>query len=181
MPVNEVLVNRYAKAFFNVVGATGDHQSADGDLSKFVMLLGAQPQLFNLIKDPRLPHARRVSLVNELTQALKLNRQVCGLLALLAERRRVHLLPAFMEAYRTIYQEQLGMVAVKVQVVDHLSAGQQQRIINLAQRLTARKPQLEIQQDRRILGGMVLHIGGKVFDASLRTKLAQLRRRMGAS
>ena len=99
------------------------------------------------------------------------------LLLMLAERGRLHLLPALLAAYRERLREHLGVVRARVTTAQPLD---RKRVASITRKLnaaTGRQVSIETGVDEDLVGGMVTRIGGTVFDGSIAHHLARLRQR----
>jgi len=99
----------------------------------------------------------------------------------LAEKRRQSLLPEIAAAYRELVDARMGRVQVQVTISHEPDAALQAEIGNaLADRL-GRTVIPTFTVDPELLGGMVVRVGDQILDGSLRTRAAQLRRRLLAA
>jgi len=104
---------------------------------------------------------------------------VRNLIGLLAERDRLEILADLARWYDTLLDDELGRVRVAIRSATALSAVERNELIELARRLTDRQEILAATElDSELIGGVVLDIGGTVYDGSLRTQLARLTREM---
>jgi len=71
--------------------------------------------------------------------------------------------------------ERLGQIRATVTTAGPLEAEAQERLRQRLEQMTGKTVYLEVQQDPRILGGLVTQIGSQVYDGSLRTQLSRLR------
>jgi len=86
---------------------------------------------------------------------------------------------ALPDGYDTLLDDELGRVRVAIRSATALSAVERNELIELARRLTDRQEILAATElDSELIGGVVLDIGGTVYDGSLRTQLARLTREM---
>jgi F-type H+-transporting ATPase subunit delta len=73
----------------------------------------------------------------------------------------------------------LGRVKAEVTTATALDGEQQERLRQRLEQVAGKRVYLEVQQDPKILGGLVARIGSLVYDGSLKTQLARLREQMG--
>jgi F-type H+-transporting ATPase subunit delta len=98
-----------------------------------------------------------------------------NLVRLLVERGRSSILGAVLERYRALADAESGLTRVQVTAAVPLDQRLEQDIRDtLAQRLGGRI-ETTVQQDPSIIGGLIIRIGDRVIDSSLRTRLQQLR------
>jgi len=99
------------------------------------------------------------------------------LLLMLAERGRLHLLPALLAAYRDRLTEHLGIARARVTTAAPLDAPRTESIARKLQAATGRQVELETAVDESLVGGMVAQVGGTVFDGSIAHHLDRLGQR----
>jgi len=94
---------------------------------------------------------------------------------------RLHLLEPIILAYRRYYEEQSQHVRVKVRSAVPLTDDQQARLRKeLLDTLTPRPLEiiLEPQLDPTLLGGLIVQVGDRIYDSSVRTRLESIRRKL---
>ena len=172
MAASDVLARRYAEAYFDLARAAGKIDGMGDDLARAVDML-EQPAVAEAMRNPRVALRERVKLITDLTDGL--GQPTRNLLRLLLERGRIGILGAVLDRYRILADEAprgdpgAGDAAVP------LDQGLEQTIRDtLGQRLGGRI-QTSVRQDPAIIGGLIIRIGDRVIDGSLRTRLQQLR------
>ncbi|GGI86641.1 F0F1 ATP synthase subunit delta [Legionella impletisoli] len=114
------------------------------------------------------------------TQFKEQQQAIQNLVALLAENKRLLLLPDIYAQYEALRAEQEKTLTVKVRAFAPLTEAQQQQLIkSLSQRLQ-RQITLDVTIDESLLGGAVIHAGDLVIDGSVRGKLNKLRTSLAA-
>jgi len=169
---SEVVARRYAEAFFELARDAGRIEPRGADLARAAEML-EQPPVAEALRNPRVSIADRVRLVMELLDGLE--QPTRNLVRLLIERGRATLLPAVLTRYRALADAASGLTRVEVVAAVPVDHALEQRIAAaLAQQLGGRI-QTTVRQDRQILGGLIIRIGDRVIDSSLRTRLQQLQ------
>ena len=167
---------RYARALFDVALAEGDPRAIGRDVAAFAQLVATNEPLARVLSNPAIPVQKKRAVVSELTaRAGTLSPVVAKLLALLADRDRLVLLPDLVWAYeqRLMDHEQIVRAEVTTAVTvpsDRLQALQQ----GLATAV-GRQVQLESRVDPALIGGAVARVGSTVFDGSVATQLERLK------
>ena len=111
--------------------------------------------------------------------ALGLSKNVANLIALLAERDRLTLLPDVARWYETLLDARIGRARVSIRSAMPLSAGEKNDLVELARRLTGRREVVAATDvDPELLGGVVIDAGGTVYDGSIKAQLERLSKEM---
>jgi F-type H+-transporting ATPase subunit delta len=164
----------YAEALFDAAAEADSIARTSADLRGFVAALDESAPLANVVFNPQIePRARRRVIA---TLARDADPLAAGLLSVLLEKGRIGLVREVVDIFDDLADEAARVVevevttAVPVDVADRVAARVRQK--------TGLEARLTTHVDPAILGGLVLRIGDTVMDASLRARMAQLRKRM---
>jgi F-type H+-transporting ATPase subunit delta len=172
MSASTVLARRYAEAYFQLATEAGKVEAWSGDLARAVEML-EQPAVAEAMRNPRVTVADRARLVTDLTDGLAQSTR--NLVRLLVERGRTDILGAVLERYRALADAASGLIRVEVTAAVPLDQASEQSVRDtLSQRLGG-SIHTTVRQDPSIVGGLIIRIGDRVIDGSLRTRLQQLR------
>ena len=103
------------------------------------------------------------------------------LLVLLAERDRLIVLPDLVEAYRDRLRDHRHVVRVEIATAEALAPQRLQTIERSLQKVTGRSVSMTSKVDPALIGGLVAHVGGTVYDASVATQLVKMRNKLAES
>ena len=172
------LSGRYASALFDLASEAGEVTAVEADLEKLEAALGESKDLAALIRNPEVSRKQLSATMEALGQLLGLDKLTANFLGVLAQNRRLGELPAIIAAFHTIAAAQRGEVTAEVASAHPLS---DQQIEELQQRLRAREGRtikLRTRDDPALLGGLVVMVGSKRIDSSIRTRLNSLAQAM---
>lgn len=168
------LAERYASALFDLAKEQDARDPVGADLDDLVRLAGENPDLRRLIASPvigREAQARAVVAVAERAGAHDLTRKFLGVLA---GKGRLFALPDVARAFRARAAKDRGEVAAEVVSAVPLDEGQLKVLNEAVSRQAGRAVTLAASVDPGLIGGLVVRIGSRMIDASLRTKIARL-------
>jgi F-type H+-transporting ATPase subunit delta len=170
----------YARAAFEIARAT-DALADWGAWLAAAAAAVADERIAALIGNPRVAPLELVEFILELTgHAAKQSREY-RFLQLLADNRRLKLLPQIARQYQELRAQAEGQADVEVVSAQPLTAEQEQRLsAALAQRLQ-RRVRLTVQVDPRLMGGAVVRYGDFVVDGSLRGRVDRMATAMGSA
>ena len=166
---------RYARALLDVLLKESTAEQGAQDLGTVAALLAQFPELQRAFSNPAIPAARKRALVHELLPQLPLSAPVGKLLLMLAERDRLTLLPDLTAVYQERLEQLQQVVRAEVTTAEPLAA---EHLAALQQRLasaTGSTVRVTTRVDPSILGGVKVRVGSRLYDASLRSKLDQLK------
>lgn len=172
MAGEQQLARRYAQAYFELARQAGDIPGWRNALDQVSSML-AQDELRAALADPRIAHHEKVRVVAELLKDSPAPAR--NLARLLVERGRVAALPQVLQQYDALADRASGVLRAEVVTAVAVDRALEQRIrTQLAERLGG-DVQTTVRQDPAILGGLVIRIGDRVIDGSVRTRLEQLQ------
>jgi F-type H+-transporting ATPase subunit delta len=167
---------RYARALFDIaLKENADLDRIDQELSSFSDLLRTHQALGRSLLNPAVPVPRKRAVVTELAARAGVLGIVGKLLALLAERDRLVLLPDLLAAYRDRVLAHRRVVRAEVTTAAPLAPERARQIQQNLSAVTGRDVTLETRVDPSILGGMVTRVGSVVYDASVTGQLQKMR------
>jgi F-type H+-transporting ATPase subunit delta len=172
------LAGRYASALFDLASEAGTVTAVEGDLDKLRRALAESADLRALIGNPQVSRGQMGKVMDGLSAHLGISTLTGNFLGVLAQNRRVGALPAMIRAFTAIAAAQRGEVAAEVASAHPLSDAQ---LTELESRLRAREGRtvkLQSRVDPSLLGGLVVTIGSKRIDSSIRTRLNTLAQAM---
>jgi len=166
------LARPYAKAVFD---AAQDQNAVDlwDQALAFAAHVAADPEVKIILANPGLSEQRKAELFADCFEE-KLPEALRNFLLILAENKRLALLPAISELFSLHRADLERTVKIKVSTAFEMTAEQQQKMIDALSRKLERKVELESSVDQTLIGGVVVRTGDLVIDASVRGKLARM-------
>ncbi len=175
------VAKRYARAMLALAKENGDPTVIGEALGRAACALAAAG-VAEVVRSPVVGADARMAVVRRVVDTLGLPRVVANCLYLLSERRRLDIVEDVWQAYLVFVDEALGRSRVTVRSAVPLTDTQAQALLIALRGLTAKAelvPRFEV--DAEILGGVVVEMGGVVYDGSVRTQIERLARRMTAT
>jgi F-type H+-transporting ATPase subunit delta len=182
---SSAVVTRYANALADVVmGGTGvgiQPGDAAAQLQAFAQLVEESHDLRNALTSPSVSLARKRAVIARLTDALGTSRVVRNFLMVLSDHRRLHALAEVATTFATVIDDRLGFARAEIQSSQALRPEQQEALVAKISQLTGKKVRPAWQVNPELLGGVVVNVGSKVYDGSVRGQLAAIGRRLAAT
>lgn len=176
--IKSSLAGRYASALFDLAKESGKVVTVESDLEKLELALAESGDLRSLIRNPEISRSQFGKVASGLAAHLKLSDLTANFLGVLADNRRLGDMPAMIRAFAAIAAAERGEVSAEVASAHPLSKAQ---IAELEKKLHAREGRtvkLTSRVDADLLGGLVVTIGSKRIDTSIRTRLNSLAQAM---
>jgi F-type H+-transporting ATPase subunit delta len=175
------MAERYAQALFELGNETNSLAAIRADLARFSDMVSASPELRLLIGAPVFSADEQLRALHALLKAATIGGLAANFLQLVARSRRLFAVMPMIAAFGRMVAKAQGISRAEVISAQALSdAEREETIAMLAERLGG-TVEIEARVDPRLLGGMIVKTGSRVIDASLRTRLESMKRRLIAS
>jgi F-type H+-transporting ATPase subunit delta len=138
-------------------------------------MLHDSPDLTRLIRSPVLSRAEQGKAVSAVAERAGLSRLTTDFLGVVARNRRLFAVPAMIEAFLARLAERRGEVTAEVTAAQALSEAQEAALTEQLRRAVGRRVTVDIRVDPSLLGGMMVKVGSRMVDGSLRSKLQRLQ------
>ena len=174
------LAGRYASALFDLASENGTVTAVESDLGKLASALNESPEFAAVTTNPKVRRDEAQKAVQNVAALLGLSQLTTNFLGVLAQNRRLSQLGNIVRAFRSIAAAQRGEVTAEVTSAHALT---DQQLETLRNKLTAREGRtvkLTAKVDPELLGGLVVTLGSKRIDGSIRTRLNSLAQAMKA-
>jgi F-type H+-transporting ATPase subunit delta len=172
VPQAASVARRYADAYFALAQEAGDIEGWSRQLARDVDVLNRE-DVSAVLDNPRLSAAQRIRLALSLLEGV--SQPARNLARLLVERRRTYLLPQIQERYRQLADQASGVLHAEVVTAVEVNDQVKRDIERALERKFGATVKTEVRSDSSILGGLVVRVGDRVIDDSLRTRLQQLQ------
>jgi F-type H+-transporting ATPase subunit delta len=172
------LAERYAAALFELADESHALDAVADDLRQLRAMLAGSADLQRLVRSPvlsRLAQGRAVAALAERAGLSPLTRNFLGLAA---ANRRLFAVPAMIEAFLAQLAARRGEVTAEVAAAQALSPAQRGAVEEQLRRAVGAKVAVEIKVDPSLLGGLVVKVGSRMVDASLKSQLHRLEAAM---
>lgn len=166
---------RYAQALFDLADETQALDAVRADLASLKAAWSESADLRRLVTSPVIAADDQGKGLVAIADKAKFHPTTKKFLGLLAQNGRARDLTAVIAGFAALYAKKTGVVAAEVISAQALSAAQMKSIQTALRSALGRDPELSARVDPSILGGLKVKVGSKLFDASLKTKLDQMK------
>jgi len=173
------VARRYARAFFEIADEEKRWEEYYAELDAVCRLIEDNEELKGFLANPIVEQKDKKSLVETLLASLNLSPITANFIRLLTDKKRIIILRDIVDAYREMMDDALNIMRVKVRTAFPLPLELQEQLKAALIEKSGRKVNMEIQEDRDLLGGLVVQMGDLVFDNSVKTQLNKIRNQLG--
>jgi F-type H+-transporting ATPase subunit delta len=177
-PIESALAGRYATALLELALEAGAVDSVLADLNRFDTLLDESADLMRLVRSPVFTaDVQSKALVAVLDEAA-ITGLAARFLMVVTANRRLFAARNIVKAYRALVARHKGEVTAFVTVAEPLADAHRNEIRDSLNAVTGKAVQVDVKVDPSIIGGLVVKLGSRMVDSSLRTKLNVLKHAM---
>jgi len=169
------LAERYAAALFELADELHALDAVAGDMRELRAMLHASGDLMRLVRSPVLSRAEQGKAMAALAEDAKLSKLSADFIAIVARNRRLFAVPAMIEAYLGKLAERRGEVTAEVIAAQQLTKAQEDALAEQLRRVVGGRVTMDLRVDPSLLGGMVVKIGSRMVDGSLKGQLHRLQ------
>jgi len=173
-----LIAARYASALFEIADSRHTLTETAHDLEALKGLLAGNDDLRKALRNPTYDSAQQGRAISEIAKSLGVSQVVLSFLGVLAKNRRLFALEAVADAFLAELARRRGEMTVDVTSAHKLTQEQAERLTEKLNHTLAAKVRINEKIDPSLLGGLVVKIGSKLIDSSIRTKLVGLERIM---
>lgn len=172
------VAGRYATALYDLAREMNSVERVEADLLALEAALRESADLRDLISSPVYPRDEQGAALKVLAERMGLGVEVTNTLGVMAEHRRLFVLPRMIEAVKGLLAEARGEVTAVVTSARPLTDEQRDGLARTLHDKVGRTVKLEEKVDERLIGGLVVRVGSRMIDTSIRSKLAKLQNAM---
>lgn len=174
---SDIVAQRYAHALFALGKEQGmpKLEAYSKVLNELAQLLETAPELTQLFRAPVISVVEKQHVLSQILERLGAEQDIRHFCFLLAERERLPLLATIIVRFRTLLDKAKDVVRGCLVTAVPVSDAKQADILSALERKTSKQLVLRFEVNPSILGGIVLQVGDRVLDASLRAQLNSLR------
>jgi F-type H+-transporting ATPase subunit delta len=172
------LAGRYANAAFELAQDQKAIDAVSTDLAALRRAIETSPDLARLVRSPVFSAQDQARALNAILEKMGAHPLTTKFVLLLAQKRRLFALNQIIAAYEHLVAKSRGETEAEVIAARHLNDDEVAELKSVLKAKLGKEPRLHTRIDPALLGGLVVKVGSRMIDSSLRTKLDGLRAAM---
>ncbi|MCC9624670.1 F0F1 ATP synthase subunit delta [Thalassospira sp. MA62] len=168
------LQGRYATALFELANSADKLDAVKSDLELLDQAIANSDDLRNVLRSPVISRDVQAKAMAALLDKLGVSEMTKKTVGLLCQKRRLFALPGVINSYLSMLSAHNGEVTAQVTSASELKKEQIEAVTGALKEVVGATVKVDLKVDPAVLGGLVVKVGSRVFDASLRTKLQKL-------
>jgi F-type H+-transporting ATPase subunit delta len=169
---------RYASALFELASEANAIDAVKADLERFDALVVGSPDLLRLVRSPVFSADEQLRALSAVLERAGIGGLAAKFLKLVTANRRLFAVRDMVKAFRTLVANHKGEATAEVTVAERLNVDHTRALRDALKAISGKDIDLAIKVDPAIIGGLVVKLGSRMVDTSLRTKLNAIRHAM---
>jgi len=172
------IASRYATAVFELAKEAKSLKALEADIDTLDGALKESADFRTLISSPLYARDEQATAVAALSKKMGLSDILANTLNLMAAKRRLFVLPQLVETLRLALADEKGEVTAEVTAAKALTKAQQDALAKTLKASVGKDVKINMAVDESLIGGLVVKVGSKMIDTSIRSKLNALQNSM---
>lgn len=178
--MNEVIAKRYAKALYEVAEDRGSVDKVEEQLQLIQQTVKESTDLKTMLNHPRIKGEDKKAVLEQIFKD-EVNAEVINLLKVLVDRGREALLDELAGSYTAIANEARGIADMYVTSAEPLTEEDEDKLSKSFGKVLNKQLRIHTKVDSKVIGGVLVRIGNRVYDGTLAGKLTRFHQEMKAS
>ena len=174
-PIVTGMAGRYATALYELALETRALDPVKADLDRFDALVEESPDLRRLVRSPVFTAEEQERALAAVLEKAGIGGLAVKFLGLVAKNRRLFAIRDMVKAFRALVSRHKGETRAEVTAAEPLSDNHLNALKAALKSTTQKEVALDIRIDPAILGGLIVKLGSRMVDASLKTKLNSIK------
>ncbi|MGB0958939.1 MAG: F0F1 ATP synthase subunit delta [Halocynthiibacter sp.] len=172
------IAERYATAIFELAIDGKNLKAVEGDIDALDAALAESNDLATLIASPVYTRDEQSNAIQAVAKKMKLSPIMSNALGLMATKRRLFVLPHLVTALRGLISEEKGEVIADVVSAKALTKTQSDKLAKTLKAQIGKDVKMNTAVDEDLIGGLIIKVGSKMIDTSIKSKLGNLQNAM---
>ncbi|MDJ1017220.1 MAG: F0F1 ATP synthase subunit delta [Paracoccaceae bacterium] len=172
------IASRYATAVFELAKDGNELDALESDVDALDAALADSEDFRDLISNPIYSRDAQSAAVAAIAGKMGLSATVTNTMKLMASKRRLFVLPHLVLVLKDIIADEKGVVTAEVQAARALSDDQSAALAAALKETVGKDVTMKVSVDESLIGGLIVKVGSKMIDTSIRSKLAALQNTM---
>ena len=173
--ISQSIAGRYAQAVFEIAKESGGMDALATQTDDLNAALHDSAELRDLIASPIYSRDQQAAAIGALSTRMGLSPVLANTLQLMAKNRRLFVLPQLTARLAELIATERGEVTADVTSAIALTDAQMDRLKQTLAEKSGKTVKLNTRVDETLIGGLIVKVGSKMIDTSIRSKLASLQ------
>ena len=176
--ISSGIAARYATAVFELAKEAKILPAVENDLDALAGALENSADFGEVISNPVYTRDQMVAAIGAISAKMGLTAEISNTLGLVASKRRLFVLPQMVAKVQEMIADEKGEVTAEVTAAKSLTKTQQEKLAKTLKASVGKDVKVNVAVDESLIGGLVVKVGSKMIDSSIKSKLSNLQNAM---
>jgi F-type H+-transporting ATPase subunit delta len=172
------MAGRYATALFELALEEHAIDSVKADLDRFNAMIAESPDLQRLVRSPVFTAEEQTKALTAVLEKAGIGGLAARFLQVVSANRRLFAAPDMIRGFRTLVASHKGETSATITVAEQPTEAHLAAIKDALKAVTKKDVQIDVKVDPSIIGGLIVKLGSRMIDTSLRSKLNAIKHAM---
>ncbi len=172
------IAQRYATAVFDIAKEGKAIKALESDVAALEAAMNDSADLRTLLTSPLYSREEQSAAISAIAKKMKLSDTTSNVLALLASKRRLFVMPQLLAVLQDMLADARGEVTAEITTAKKLTKAQSDKLAKTLKAQVGKSITIKETVDERIIGGLIVKVGSKMIDTSIASKLNALQNTM---
>ena len=177
-PIVSGMAGRYATALFELALEQRALDTVQADLDRFEAMIASSPDLDRLVRSPAFSAEEQLKALSVVLERAGIGGLTARFLKLVTSNRRLFAVRQMLQGFRAMLARHKGELTASVTLAEPPSEQHLAAIKDALKAVTHKDVRVDVKIDPSIIGGLVVKLGSRMVDSSLRTKLNSIKQAM---
>jgi F-type H+-transporting ATPase subunit delta len=175
------VLGRYARAYAEVaITHKLNPEKTVAEFQQMADLVNGSRELRNVLLNPAVSREQKHNLLDSIIQHIGATKMLRNFLAVLIDHRRIGNIGDLLEQFKRELDRRMGIADAKVSSVRELSLAEKKSLEQRLAAITGKMVRATYSQDAGLLGGVLVRVGGTIYDGSVQGRLQRMREQIAA-
>ena len=172
------MAGRYGTALFELALEENAIDAVSADLARLDALIASSADLLRLVRSPAFAPEDQLRALSAVLDKIGIGVLASRFIRVVASNRRLFAVRDMIRAFRALVARHKGEVTARVTLAELASDRRLAEIKDALKSVTGKDVALDVKIDPAVIGGLIVQLGSRMFDSSLRTKLTAIKNAM---
>lgn len=173
------VAGRYAAAFFSVAAEEKKYEEYYQELKHFTDIIDVNSNLREFLANPVFDRNDKEEVVEKILGQIDLSPLTANFVRLLVMKGRIAGIAGIEKHYRQLMDEAIGLARATVKTAFPLTPELAEQLKQSLESMTGRNVEMMVEEDPSLLGGVVVRVGDKLYDGSIKIQLEKMMKLLG--
>src|SRR5690554_1903804 len=169
------VATRYARSLLDFALERNELEAVDADMALISNTCANSKDLRLMLKSPIIKQDKKLAVIKKIFGG-EIGSVTLNFLGVISGKKREDILPEIANAFTSVYRKHLGIVAAEITSAVPLSDAEREKAISVVKGMGTGKVELTEKIDKSIIGGFIIRVDDKLYDASVASRVTALKR-----